>query len=153
MENNITVTTENAAAMSVWHGPVFSNVDEVQAEVNGTNMVLRNTPGLGARIDGLEAPDEFPGEKKRGLCGPFREVFSAPFLIVHGKNDEKGTQAAETIAEQWKKFSQGQTRIVSDGELDDQLIASHNLVLVGSEKTNAMIRKVSAKLPFLLDKD
>ncbi len=153
LENKITLKTENTAAVSVWNGAVFKPGDKVQAELNGKNVTLEHTPGIGARLDGTEPPKGFPGEKRAGMCGPFREVFSAPFRIVFGRNDEQGKIAAETFAGQWKRFSQGRANIVSDETVDEKTMKTYNLVLVGSEDTNSVIKKVAHQLPFIMKGD
>lgn len=146
------VKTYNLAALSLVDGTVFARGKKTDVRINGRQYAIA-PGGPGVRLDKSSPADKFPGEKTTGLCGPFREIFSGSFRIVHGKDDKKGRQIALAFAAQWQKFSQGRAVVIPDAAVDKKMLDSCNLVLAGCNETNEIIKRVSGNIPLVLEKN
>lgn len=152
-DNSVAIKTENLDALSLLTETTFKNVKKVHVNIDGKEYILSSKRGLNVRLSETSPPEGFPGEKTPDMCGPFREVFSGPLRIVHGKDDEEGIESARTFAEQWRKFSMGRSIVVSDADVDKKTLSLCNLVLVGSMETNKIIERVAGKIPFSIEAD
>lgn len=100
-------------------------------------------------------PSQTP-EKTPALCGPIKEVFNAPILLVYGSH---GTAAetkaakdkADRMAKEWQEFADGLPPIKPDRQVSDQDLQKRNLVLFGDARTNALIGQVAKSLPLSYD--
>ena len=133
----------------VWNG------ETVQPERQGRRFVLGSREPEGEN----QQPDRV--EKTPQLCGPLREVFSDPFVMVYGRSEqgeqpdremdgEKGTESRELAiraAVDWVRFAKGRPRIMPAEQVSDTVIEKHNLILFGTPDTNALVRKVLPGLP------
>lgn len=82
------------------------------------------------------------------LCGPIREAFAGPFVIVHGRAPAGGLpDDALTVAKRWLLYSQGVPAVLGDDKITENVIKSNNLILVGTPETNKMIARVADGLP------
>lgn len=151
-DRTVSMKTFNLDGPALCGGAAFKPDEKVRVKINGEQYVLR-AGGAPARAGRTGPAGAFPGEKTPDLCGPFREVFSGPFRIVHGSEDKEGRTSALTFADQWRKFSRGRARPVQDTDVDEKMLRSCNLVLVGCRKTNKIIERVSKDIPFSLGKD
>jgi pimeloyl-ACP methyl ester carboxylesterase len=100
-----------------------------------------------------DTPDD-PLVKRPGLQGPIDDAFNESFVFVmpSGKSSDPIVQAwieqeAAHAMDQWRKHFRGDVRVVRDDEVNEQWIASANLILFGDAKTNRMIAKISSSLP------
>jgi len=103
--------------------------------------------------------NEEPGEgrsdflKKLGYEGPISEVFSTPFIIVRGTASDSADAAridatVEHLKESYKKMFYGAVPIIkNDSEVTEQEIDDYSLILIGNPESNAVWKKLEARLP------
>jgi len=92
--------------------------------------------------------------KRHGLQGPIDDAFLDSFVIVKPTgtplNEKVGawsqSEANHAITE-WRKIFRGEPRVKPDTDLTDTDIANNNLVLFGDPSSNAILKKIAAKLP------
>ena len=99
-------------------------------------------------------PDPAAIRKRHDLQGPIDDAFMDSFLFVRptGTSRRAKLQAwAETERERavahWRRQFRGEARVKDDTAVNDQDIASSNLVLWGDPESNALLKRVADKLP------
>jgi dienelactone hydrolase len=92
--------------------------------------------------------------KRHDLQGPIDDAFMDSFLIVRptGKSassrvDSWSKQELQHAIEQWRRQFRGEARVKNDSEVTDADLASANLVLWGDPKSNAVLGRISERLP------
>lgn len=86
------------------------------------------------------------------LEGPINDVFKSGFIVVSGTSgtiEQKQTilAATNTICKNWKKnFFTNCTR-KNDTEISDADLLNNNLILIGSAKTNLIIKRFKEQIP------
>ncbi|MFL5244707.1 MAG: prolyl oligopeptidase family serine peptidase [Gemmataceae bacterium] len=98
--------------------------------------------------------------KRHGLQGPIDDAFMDSFLMVRPtgepRNKETGTWVNKEMAhavEHWRKQFRGEARVKDDEAVNDEDIASHNLVLWGDPASNKVLARIADKLPIRWDGD
>ncbi|HWE35626.1 MAG TPA: prolyl oligopeptidase family serine peptidase [Isosphaeraceae bacterium] len=98
--------------------------------------------------------------KRHDLQGPIDDAFMDSFLFVlpTGKGSRAEVQAwveAESAraVEHWRRQFRGTPRVKKDTEVNDEDIATSNLVLWGDPGGNALVRRVAPELPIAWDAD
>jgi Prolyl oligopeptidase family len=98
--------------------------------------------------------------KRHGLQGPIDDAFMDSFVMVRPTGsaiNEKVGQWADAemrhAVDHWRRQFRGEARIKDDKDLTEADIAAHNLILWGDPSSNALLAKISAKLPVQWDKD
>ncbi|MDH7569903.1 MAG: hypothetical protein QHJ73_09990, partial [Armatimonadota bacterium] len=91
-------------------------------------------------------------QKTATLCGPVREVFLSPFLLVPGTKGDEASRAklhawAERWAAEWSAFADGVPAIRPDHALTEADLNTHNLVLFGDRHTNQVLARMADALP------
>jgi dienelactone hydrolase len=169
--DHITLTTANVTAMHFRfdHGLApFSPGTKATLTIDGTRIVLPPvtadrslTAGL-VKIGDAWKAGELPNglRKMHGLQGPIDDAFMEPFVIVRptgmaltpalGQWEQR--QADYAISE-WTHFFRGEPRVKKDTEISDLDIASCNLALFGDPSSNAVYRRIAAKLPIQWTRD
>ncbi|HUY36224.1 MAG TPA: prolyl oligopeptidase family serine peptidase [Pirellulales bacterium] len=100
-------------------------------------------------------PREGDGLRKRhGLQGPIDDALMDAFLFVRptGKpaHEAVGAWADAELAraiEQWRRHFRGVARVKLDSQIDDDDIASSNLILWGDPAGNAVLGRIAGQLP------
>ncbi len=103
---------------------------------------------------------EHAGTWKRGeITGPIRDAFHAPLLFVWGASDPQQARANEEVARAWAAIRGGVSvryPIISDTEFlarGESLANDRALFLVGSAKSNQVVRALESDLPIRVDGD
>jgi len=105
-------------------------------------IVLGQLPGGGEGL--LKTP---------GLCGPVREVFAGPFLMVYGgREGGPSHNGALAAAAQWRRFSQGQARVLPASGVSEAVLRNHNVILFGGPDENPLVAEVMPQLPIKIRK-
>jgi predicted esterase len=84
--------------------------------------------------------------------GPLEDAFGGPILLVEGTQGEpKDNSVARGVADEFRK-SWRETYFVDcpwkvDAEVNDQDIQNKNLIVVGDEGTNSLLKRVADRLP------
>ena len=98
--------------------------------------------------------------KRHDLQGPIDDAFMDSFLFVRptGKaNNEAVEKWARSELDRaivhWRRHFRGDARVKDDSEVTDADIADSNLVLWGDPKSNAILKRISDKLPITWNAD
>ncbi len=92
--------------------------------------------------------------KRPGLQGPIDDAFNSAFVFVlpSGKSSRAAFQTwseseAQHAMQHWRQHFRGDLVTIQDVDLDEPTIATKNLVLFGDAESNAVIARLSSKLP------
>jgi len=92
--------------------------------------------------------------KTPALCGPIREAYAGPFLIVFPAGKAPGSDTdrglALRLAEEWRDYAQAEPQLVPDSAVTGAMISRYNLVLCGSPETNAVLARIAPSLPIAI---
>ena len=107
--------------------------------------------------DGTWKAGPVPAEglrKVHNLQGPIDDALMDSFVFVtptgkaaHEAVEKWTTSEFERAVTHWRRHFRGDARLVRDTEVDENLIASSNLILWGDPQSNALIRRVLPELP------
>lgn len=146
--DNVTVKTENAAAIEV--RPLGQASFKV--EVDGQEFVHNGTETLSLfRAEGQWTREgDVRSMKRPGTYGPFKRAFERCAALVYG-SDPWSYAKARYDAETWAYRGNGSFRLVSDKSFDwAKLEPGRNVVLYGTPETNRAM--ASLTLPVKLEK-
>jgi acetyl esterase/lipase len=86
--------------------------------------------------------------KTPGRCGPIKECYRDPFLVVYGAASDE--MSARRFVTEWDLFADGKPPIKADKEVTDADRKNYNLILFGTRETNSLLKETSDKLPLEL---
>ena len=92
------------------------------------------------------------GQKTALTEGPINDFFSSPFLIVKGSQGTAGEQlkwqkAIDTLRKSWQiDFMRDSIPCKTDREISQSDIAQYNLILIGVDSANPMLRQVPLRV-------
>ncbi|MEO0123947.1 MAG: prolyl oligopeptidase family serine peptidase [candidate division WOR-3 bacterium] len=91
-------------------------------------------------------------KKTPALYGPIKQAYFNPFILVYGTigdsiDVENNLHYARLQSYTWWIRANGFCEIIPDTEIVEKHIKNFNLVLFGNSQTNAIIKKISKKLP------
>jgi dienelactone hydrolase len=93
--------------------------------------------------------------KRPGLSGPLWDIYSGTCLLIYGTSGEQAlVQAARHCAESFADpewMSGVAFGIVADKETSDAMVREHNIVLFGSDRSNAVLARLGDKLPIRME--
>ena len=146
-----TLVAEPGGLEVTWNG------EAVDPRIDG--RVLKLGPLTNPHSESEDVPDLV---KKPGLCGPVREAFSGPFVMVYGKSAPDETNASPGVGEgetptskdlatgaavDWLRFAKGRPRLLPAQKVDRTIIENNNLFLFGPPAQNPLMRRVLEDLP------
>ena len=166
----VTLTTSNITGLQLDLANLSQAVKGIkQVKVDGTTLPLPE--GLGTaqvplvksgktwRIDVAGAAANAPG-KRPGRCGPIDHAFMSSFVHVKPTgtplNEAAGAwvkSEMEHALVQWRQVFRGDAPVKDDGALTEDDIKNSNLILWGDPSSNAVLKKIAAKLPLKWTKD
>jgi acetyl esterase/lipase len=98
--------------------------------------------------------------KRHDLQGPIDDAFMDAFVFVRptGKAAHPALESwakveLDRAIEHWRRHFRGQARVIDDTAVSDADIASANLVVWGDPSSNAVLKKISEKLPIRWDQN
>jgi len=112
---------------------------------------------VGARwevISGLEGL-----HKKPYLEGPVADAYTSSFVLVVGTTSTNATDRkvlrheAERFAADWELLYTKPPRVKDDGEVTEEDIARHNLILYGGPQNNSITSRIADRLPITIKND
>jgi predicted esterase len=124
-------------------------VESVSFSAGGDRFEIKAMPRAG--IAGEFFTCRLRGEKKdlsktATLCGPVKEAFNSPFLLVVGDGEKNEANAAQFVKD-WQTFARGTPRLKKHGEVIPADSEKYNLVLFGDPEENSCLRKIADRLP------
>ena len=130
-------------------------IDGAQLELPPVTRDLSLDAGL-VKVNGSWKVGSLPAglRKMPGLQGPIDDAFMDSFVFVRpgGKplSDALGAwaqQQADYAISEWTHFFRGEPRVKKDADVTDADIAASNLVLFGDPSSNAVYKRIAARLP------
>ncbi|MBS3761997.1 MAG: prolyl oligopeptidase family serine peptidase, partial [Planctomycetes bacterium] len=149
----IRLKTENVMALRIRPpGRLISQKQDLQIVWNGEKW------DVDPQADGSFVIGSYPDEKKRekslwktpDLCGPVREAFADPFIMVHAGQGTPSYQLAIRTAIDWMRFAKGVPQVIPASEVTENLLKSHNLFLFGTPAENKLTRQIMPDLPITI---
>jgi hypothetical protein len=96
------------------------------------------------------------GEKRAGLEGPLRDVFSGPLVFVYGSEDRATFRANRELADRAARLGFGgnvRYPVIADHELTPAVERSSAVFVVGTPRDTRILRELGRRLPFRVDGD
>lgn len=141
-----------------------ANGDEVTGTtIAGNDLPLVRTDRSWAcrfhRVDGVWSRGAEPADglrKRHNLQGPIDDAFMDSFLFVEPTGTARSPLVQRWVEAElehavvhWRRHFRGDARVKKDTEVDEQDIATANLVLFGDPQSNCVLARLSDKLPLL----
>lgn len=167
--NTLQVATENIEGFRILPNRHLKKGADLNLTVNGKKLVIKGFKGTEAVLvkdSSVETTDTPDFTRNSRQSGPMTEVTSNRHIYVYGMLDapdkdetDRRRKMAEAAAD-WS-FYRGEflgrvmvfPRVLADKELTPNDYDNSNLVLFGTDKTNAAIARYADKLPFKLSGD
>jgi dienelactone hydrolase len=165
------VTTENVEALTLEYPPGWAPYRvnaPLTVTIDGSKITAprplsdRSWRCPLRRVDGRWTLGDLPDgvvRKRHDLQGPIDDAFMDAFLFVRPTGTSPNAafhdwaEAERTRAiEHWRRQFRGDPRVKDDNAVSDQDIASANLVLWGDPSSNALLRRISDRLPIAWDR-
>ncbi|HRU04444.1 MAG TPA: hypothetical protein P5137_01555, partial [Candidatus Brocadiia bacterium] len=152
--NRIEITASNVATLTLTPGKDLLDLAKpVEVVVNGGAAQM--TPAQdGSLLLTLVAGEKGGLAKTPSLCGPARQAYEAPFIIVAPTQKAPAlgndVQLTQQVAMDWYRYAQGAPVVRRDTEITPEDIAECNLIVCGSPETNAIYRRIAPNLPIQL---
>jgi predicted esterase len=110
------------------------------------------------RVDGVwhKGSSTVPGEKRAGLEGPLRDVFTGPLVFVYGTGDTSTLSANREVARDWADAGQGVDLaypVIADFQLTEAIERSRALFLVGTPRDHRVLAALAGRLPIWSESD
>lgn len=167
----VTASTRNVSALTLampagW--APFDLTQPVSLEIDGQDLKgprAQSDRSWDCRLirdaDGTWSVGEGPNylvSKRHDLQGPIDDAFMDAFVFVRprGKAAHPAVESwvnaeFERAIEHWRRHFRGQARVIDDTAVSDGDIANANLILWGDPSSNAVLKKIAAKLPIRWD--
>ncbi|MFO0677698.1 MAG: prolyl oligopeptidase family serine peptidase [Polyangiaceae bacterium] len=160
----VEVTTRGVSALRVERDPeLVEPTKAVDVRIDGTTLHFDEGESLIMHRSGSAFAKGFPpptGTSKHGtVTGPFRDVFRDALLFVYGASDAANARVNEDVARSFANVRFGVTvkyPVMSDVEFyarGESLANDRSLFLVGSAKTNRVVRDLESAFPITVDGD
>lgn len=167
--NTVSVTTENVEAFRILPSSRLQAGADISLVVNGSTLKVKNYKGTEIVVVKGSRPtiwSDVNYTRTSRQAGPMTEITSDRHIYVYGTLDspdreetERRRKMAEAAAD-WS-FYRGEflgrvmvfPRVLADKELSTKDYDNSNLVLFGTDKTNAAIARYADRLPFRLSAD
>jgi predicted esterase len=88
--------------------------------------------------------------KNNYVEGPVNHVFASPFKVVCQKRQ---MEIRNILDSNWRKMYFTKLPVVDDENVEMKLLNTHNLVIIGSDFSNPILKKIVTQLPLKITKD
>jgi len=143
----ISIKTNNidAYTLNLTQAPVDMTVPITIIE-NGKPLTKATSPLFVRRAKKYETATLVKNSRS---CGPVKDVFSEPFVVVYGSGGENRdyVKQSETLA---RALAHG-APCLTDTELTETMATKHNLVLIGNSMTNRWLSRIEDQMPVQLE--
>ena len=106
------------------------------------------------------APPDSTVRKRHDLQGPIDDAFMDSFIVVrptgrpkYPKVGEWAKQEGDRAVEHWRRHFRGEARVKDDSAISEADIATSNLILWGDPESNAVLKRIAARLPIRWEGD
>ncbi len=155
-KGRIVATTHDVAEVAFTRDAELFPEPRLEVVIDGASIVFDAGEDVSLVRDGSTwKKGHVPPTVKQGrITGPFRDVFHEPLLFVYGTQDPTFSAVNERVARAFARVRPGVTvayPIVSDEEFvarGEPLASGHALFLVGSSRSNRLVRELEKKEPF-----
>jgi hypothetical protein len=153
--DTVEVTTENVARLTLDLGArqtgLVLNGVAVGSATGRSHWRLGAVP---ARAGDASPP---AGEKRPGLSGPIDDLRYDPHVFVYGTAAPDETETNRALADYLARYPKADADIdvpvVADTAVDDALMASKHLVLIGTRRSNRVLQRIADRLPVRVTDD
>jgi hypothetical protein len=97
-------------------------------------------------------------EKRHGLQGPIDDAFMDSFIMVQPTGEPINKRVGFWVEaemkhaiDHWRRQFRGDARVRNDTEINDEEIASNNLVIWGDPSSNKLLARIASQLPIRWD--
>lgn len=150
-ENHVELTTENVHSFSIDLSKLPFNKNEKLIITHNGNNVYTGIPNTSV-IEII--PDKNLNKKVKTpeVEGPFAHIFNSSFIVVPGtigSPDEtrQNKKITDQINDMWKALYYSGCRIIKDIDITTHDIENSNLLLIGNEHNNDLIKRYKSSLP------
>lgn len=145
--NSIHVTTENIGSFTLTPPASFLQVNRpITLTVNGVQQTQQYDAKAPVKWSAANSQVVSLVTKSPTRCGPIKEIYRDPFLLVHGET-ERDAEQAKRFAREWFLYADGKPPIKADKEVTNADRQNYNLILFGTRGTNSIIAEIADKLP------
>jgi hypothetical protein len=167
---NVGINTENVSALTLAFPPGFAPFSTNASVLIGIDSQKIEVPGPGSdrswsasldRVNGswkLRAEPAPALRKRHDLQGPIDDAFMDSFVIVKPTQKSARVRFQEWVdaelprsIEHWRRHFRGEARVKDDSAIGDDDIRDANLILWGDPESNAILKRIAAKLPIVWD--
>jgi hypothetical protein len=148
--NVVEVTTTNVSRFVLQPPPEYLTPDHpITLIVNGVMHSEKYDAAQPLRWSA--APTSTP-HKKPTRCGPIRECYRDPFLLVYGTQLQGAADEtnARRFAREWDEFADGRPPLKADVDVTEDDKKNFNLILFGTRASNALLTPIADQLPLEL---
>jgi len=165
--NHVTVTESNVAAFTLDLPPKMIDAAKPLVVKVGEKEFKFDAPAR-VRPQKVVLEKAMPSglRKTPQLCGPYKDIHNTRFLFVYGTQGDPVEnkmiyQQAEAAVGEWRRFSgavqllekEKDPLMVRDRDLEDEQREKCNLILIGTPRTNSVLKQIADKLPIKFDGD
>jgi len=161
-KETLTVTTKNITALRLSPGlAAFPAKSAPKLVIDGTALPFAGGLAVLRKTGGKWQPGAEPAEGKRpGLCGPVDHAFMSAFLHVrptgqplHAATGAWAKSELDHATWSWRRVFRGDAPVKDDSAVTDEDIRNNHLILWGDPSSNAVLKKIVAKLPLKWTKE
>ncbi len=131
------------------------NLDQAPLDINQPVEIIENGHSIGFVTDQIftkkaEKFNDITIAKNEYLHGPVWDAFTDPYVVVWGNSskDKQSLKASEKVA---RSLANGGL-CFADNEMQEELINSHNLVLVSTVESNLWFSRIYKQLPVQIER-
>jgi len=154
----IEIGVENIAEFSLNLNPKLLPLGRIKISVNSQPMDYNFRHPVKLFISRKKGKFRLGRSKGKGLkktpqlFGPIKRAYFSPFMLVYGTlgdsvSVQRNLHLARLQAFSWWRRANGLVRIISDREVNDEIIKGYNLILFGGPQDNLIVREINKKLP------
>lgn len=158
--NSIDVQSSNVTAFTLDVRDLrLDSTKRIEVIVNNQSHYNGSSKDGKLTID-LQPSNAAAHSKKTALAeGPINDFFSSPFLLVRGSRGTASEQtkwqnAIDTLRKSWKTdFLRDSIPCKTDRELTRSDLENYNLILIGADSANPILRRVWQQIPLRVNRD
>jgi hypothetical protein len=151
----IAVKTTNVARFTLRPPTqLLTGAGTLTLQVNGSTVSTNLDPGQPIQwgTPAVTGQETYPGLKTPQRCGPIRDCYRDPFLLVYGTLQADGGTGRDEVnarrfAHEWERFADGVPPLKADHQVSEEDRKRYNLVLFGTRESNAILASISDRLP------